>query len=139
MYLDDCMVHATTLDEFVTRLKEVFLQFRSCGITLNPAKCKLGLSVVEYVGHTIDKDGLHFTRSKLDSVLQFPRPKTKKQMKSFIGLANYFRDHIRNHSTRVQPLQAMVDNYDKRHASHKLKWSFKAIRAFEDIKKAIDE
>ena len=38
-------------------------------ILLNPAKCKFGLDEVEYVGHTINSTGLHFTRSKLDSVL----------------------------------------------------------------------
>ena len=102
LYLDDCMVHATSLDEYVERLRSVFHRFRKSGITLNPAKCKLGLSQVEYVGHTIDKDGLHFTRERLDSVLQIPRPTTKKQLKSFLGLANYFRDHIKNHSTIVR-------------------------------------
>ena len=71
----------------------MFQRFKESGITLNPKKCKLGLTQIEYVGHTINKDGLHFTREKLDSVLNFPKPKTKKQLKSFIGLANYFRDY----------------------------------------------
>ena len=96
LYLDDCMVHANTLEEYISRLRDVFLRFRNSSITLNPSKCKLGLTQVEYVGHTIDEDGLHFTRSKLDSVLNFPRPETQKQMKSFIGLANYYPAFIIN-------------------------------------------
>ena len=139
LYLDDCMVHASSTEEYLARLRTVFLRFRSSGITLNPEKCKLGLSQVEYVGHTIDDEGLHFTRSKLDSVLNFPRPETKRQVKSFLGLANYFRDHIRNHSTRVHPLQELVQKYDKRHANHKVKWTNRAQAAFEDIRNAIDE
>ena len=139
LYLDDCMVHASSLEEFLERLEEVFTRFRNSGITLNPSKCKLGLTQVEYVGHTIDEHGLHFTRSKLDRVLNFPRPETKKQMKSFIGLANYFRDHIANHSTRVQRLQDTVANYHKRLASHRIKWDDGLIAAFEDIRAAIDE
>jgi hypothetical protein len=139
LYLDDCMVHASSMDEYLDRLRTVFLRFRNSGITLNPSKCKLGLSQVEYVGHTIDSEGLHFTRSKLDSVLNFPRPETKRQIKSFLGLANYFRDHIKNHSTRVYELQQLVLRYDKKQASRKVTWTAKANAAFEDIRSAIDE
>ena len=138
LYLDDCIVHANTLEEFLERLETVFTRFSNSGVTLNPSKCKLGLTQVEYVGHTMDEHGLHFTRSKLDSVLNFPRPETKKQMKSFIGLANYFRDHIANHSTRVHKLQEAVAGYTKRHANHKVKWDSDTIAAFEDIRTAID-
>ena len=139
LYLDDCLVHANTLDEYLKRLRQVFLRFRESNIYLNPSKCKLGLSQVEFVGHTINKDGLHFTRDKLDSVLNFPRPETKKQIKSFLGLANYFRDHILNHSIRAQPLQDFVNGYDKKQARQRIKWTPEGIAAFEDLRQAIDD
>ena len=139
LFMDDCMIHAQTLDQYCDRLETVFLRFREKRITLNPLKCKLGLPQVEYVGHTINEDGLHFTRDKLDSVLNFPRPETKRQVKSFLGLANYFRDHIKNHSMRVQPLQDLVSDYEKRQARHKVNWTPESIAAFEDIRQAIDE
>ena len=139
LFLDDCMIHAPTLDIFLKRLRLVFQRFSDCNITLNPAKCKIGLPKVEYVGHTINEDGLHFTRDKLDSVLNFPRPQTKRQIKSFIGLANYFRDHISNHSLRAQPLQDLVNGYEKSQARHKIKWTDECTAAFEDLRQAIDE
>jgi len=139
LYLDDCMIHAPTLDIFLKRLRSVFQRFRDNNITLNPLKCKIGLSQVEYVGHTINKDGLHFTRDKLDSVLNFPRPQTKRQIKSFLGLANYFRDHIANHSLRAQPLQDLVNAYDKTQARHRIVWTPECVAAFEDLRQAIDE
>ena len=139
LYLDDCMVHADSIESFIDRLRLVFHRFRNAGITLNPAKCKIGLSQVEYVGHTIDKDGLHFTRGKLDSVVNFPRPTTKKQVKSFIGLANYFRDHIRDHSNRIYPLQQLVEKYDKRHARQPVVWTEQANDAFKDMCQAIHQ
>ena len=64
---------------------------------------------------------------------------TKRQVKSFIGLANYFRDHIRNHSTRIVPLQSLVDGYSAKQANQKVTWNDECEFAFEDIKKAIDE
>jgi hypothetical protein len=138
LYLDDCMVHAKTLDEYLKRLRLVFRRFRDSGVTLNPLKCTIGLSQVEYVGHTMNKHGTHFTRSKLDGVVNFPRPETKRQIKSFLGLANYFRDHIDRHSIRVQPLQDLVSNYDKKQASNRVVWTPDCIAAFEDIRDAID-
>ena len=139
LYLDDGIVPAEDDDKFIENLRLVFQRFLEHNITLNPSKCVLGLSQVEYVGHTINRDGLHFTRDKVDSVLNFPRLTTKRQVKAFLGLANYFRDHVRNHSTRVIPLQNLVDGYTARQAHQKVKWTDECEAAFEDIKKAIDE
>jgi hypothetical protein len=139
LYLDDCMVFASNTDEYMDRLEQVFRRFRAHKITLNPSKCHLGLSQVEYVGHTIDKNGLHFTRDKLDSVMNFPRPETMKHVKSFLGLANYFRDHIKNHSVRVQPLQDLVAGYTKQVARKKINWTTECDYAFKDVRQAIDE
>ena len=139
LYLDDCMVFAQTEDEYLKRLRQVFERFRKKGITLNPSKCKLGISTVEYVGHTINCNGLHYTRDKLDSVLNFPVPITKKQIKSFLGLTNHFHTHIKDHHTISEPLQRLVDGYDKRQAKHPIKWGSEHTKSFEALKKAIDE
>jgi hypothetical protein len=139
LYLDDCIVYASTLAEYMERLRLVFQRFREHNITLNPSKCYLGLTQVEYVGHTINEHGLHFTRDKVDSVLNFPRPTTCKNVKSFIGLANYFRDHILNHSLRVQALQDLVANYSKKVAHRQVEWTDECETAFNDIRQAIDE
>jgi len=139
LYLDDCMVHAGNDEEYMERLRQVFLRFREHSISLNPSKCNLGLTQVEYVGHTIDSHGLHFTRDKLDSVLNFPQPGNMKQVKSFLGLANYFRDHIKNHSLRVQPLQDLVEGYTKKLARNKINWTTECDTAFKDIRQAIDK
>ena len=133
------MVHATTQEQYIDRLRVVFTRFRDSGITLNPSKCSLGMSQIEFVGHTMNEHGLHFTESKLDSVLNFPRPETKKQVKSFLGLANYFRDHIKNHSTRVEPLQILVNKYEKGQARQKIVWTPECIRAYDDIRTGINE
>jgi hypothetical protein len=77
LYLDDCLVHADTLETFIERLEEVFKRLQEARITLNPQKCKVGLHNVEYVGHTIDHEGLHFSRSKIDSVVNFPLPEPR--------------------------------------------------------------
>ena len=84
LYLDDCIVFADTEREFTERLQAVFARFREFLITLNPSKCVLGLTQVEFVGHTINMDGLHFTRCKLDSVMQFPRRRRRSMSRCLL-------------------------------------------------------
>ena len=104
-YLDDILAYASSGKELLIRLRLLFERFRKFKITLNPDKCELGLSSVEYTGHVIDETGLSFTDKKLSGVKAFPIPDTQKQLKSFLGLANYFRDHVRNLSIIVQQQQ----------------------------------
>jgi hypothetical protein len=68
---------------------------------------------VEYVGHLIDSEGTHFTRTKLDSIAKVEEPKTMFEVKHFLGLSNYFRDHVSNFSVLAIPLQKLVIGYTK--------------------------
>ena len=117
LYLDDIIVFGTSEDEYVANLRQVFDRLTKFGITLNPNKCRFGMNEVEYVGHTINEEGMSFSTEKRGEVLDFPLPTTHKGMKQFLGLANYFRDHIKNHAIITQPLQAMVTNYNKKQST----------------------
>ncbi len=78
----------------LANLGSVFEKFKAHNITLNPKKCRFGQSAIEYLGQIIDKDGLRFSREKLDGVLNFNTPVVIKDLQKFIGLVNWFRDHI---------------------------------------------
>jgi hypothetical protein len=134
IYLDDVIVFADTQLSLVQRLRQCFERFRERGISLNPSKCKLGVTSVEYCGHLIDKDGAHFTQPKLESIADFPTPETQHALRSFLGLANWFRDHIRDHSRLVRPLHKVLEGYDKR---KRLIWTPELLKAYEDTKRAI--
>jgi hypothetical protein len=134
LYLDDIIVYGRTEEEFLKNLRQVFERLRKHRILLSPEKCRIGLSKVEYVGHMIDETGLSFSENKLREVLDFPLPTTHKGMKSFLGLANYFRDHVKDHSIIVKPLQDMVENYKK---NQPLKWTPELSQTFENVKKII--
>ena len=60
------------------------------------------------MGHKIDESGLHFSEEKLNDLRNYSQPTTQRQLKSFLGLASYFRDHIEHFSDNVHDLQAMV-------------------------------
>ena len=103
-YLDDLIVFAQTEEAFLANLEELFQRLLKANITLNPNKCRLGMEEIEYVGHTINCEGIHFSKEKLKSAQEFKTPTTHRELKSFLGLANYFRDHIRHYAEITSPL-----------------------------------
>ena len=76
-YLDDTIMPASSEEEFIERLTTILERFEKHDITVNPDKCVFGVSTITAVGHTINDQGVHFTREKLDSVLNFPNLRRK--------------------------------------------------------------
>ena len=120
----------------------LFKRLREVNITCNPKKCRFGLEEIEYVGHTLTKDGWSFARSKIDRVLEWPEPKTKGDLKKFIGLVNYFHSHVVNMSDHVHLLEGILHEntqYNRRHRNDGLQWNDKSRKIFHDVKEAIDK
>ncbi len=113
LYLDDVLVYATSEDEFTERLGILFQRFRQHNITLNPKTFAFGMEEVEFVGLILKVDGVHFSAKKRGKVLDFPLPRRQKQLKSFLGLVNYFRDHVENLSVLSVSLNDMTIPYKK--------------------------
>ena len=135
LYIDDLMIFGQTDDEFCDRLDQCLTKLEKHNVIVNPDKCEFGLERAEFVGHTIDQNGLCFTREKIDKVLQIPPCIYGKDLKSFLGVAVYFIDHIRNYATLVHPLHKMLKDYNK---NRKLIWTPEAILAFETVKEEIN-
>ena len=135
LYIDDIIVHGKTEEEFLTRLQMIFERFRKHKITINPTKCKFGMPEVQFVGHIINENGTTFSREKIDKVLEIEPPKTQKEIRKFIGVVNYFRDHIKNQSILIKPLYAMIHDYQP---TKKVNWNMEGITAFNEIKQAIN-
>ena len=137
MYLDDCIVHAKGSDEFLQRLEIVFKRFSDKNIKLKASKCKFGLKLIEYVGRQISKAGISMSTTKIRAVQEFPKPVVLTQLRSFLGLANYFRDFVPNHSNVVSPLHQMIDHAAKKQS--KLIWTVAGETAYEAIKDLISK
>ena len=135
MYLDDCIVFGRGNEEFVTRLRQVFQRFRFRRIFLKAKKCKLGLKKIGYVGKEISEHGISMSDDKIQHVLDFPKPMTNTQLRSFLGLANYFREFVPNHSHVVHPLQSMIDFAATKRTA--IKWSPEGETAFVEVKRLI--
>ena len=109
IYIDDVLLFGTTDDKYIDNSRKVLTRLREGQVTANPEKTELGLDEVEYVGHLISSTDTSFTSEKRLRVLDFPLPETEKALLQFIGLVNYFRDHVPHMTEMVQPLQGFQE------------------------------
>ena len=72
LYVDDVIVHGKTKEQFLHNLEEVFKRFQKYNIIISPSKTYVGMSDIEFVGHTINQEGITFSREKIDKVLAIP-------------------------------------------------------------------
>ena len=94
VYIDDVIIYATSEEELIRNLDLVFARIAEYGLVINPRKCATGNSQVEYVGFIINKYGLTISADKRDVVRRIARPATLHELRSFLGLTNYFRQMI---------------------------------------------
>ncbi|GBN26413.1 Retrovirus-related Pol polyprotein from transposon 297 [Araneus ventricosus] len=108
----------------------VFRKWREVGLTINLEKCAFGQNHVEFIGHIVGS-GQHSPDLEIAQVLRnLSRPSTKKELRSFLGLASYYRDYIPNFSEIVLPLTDLT----KRKVLNILPWSIEVEEAFVKIK-----
>lgn len=140
LYIDDLLIHAISEEDFILRTRKVFERFRERKLVIHMHKFSLGMSEVEFVGHVIDKSGTRFSEEKLQGVTDFPEPRTHGDIKSFVGLANFFRDHVNNLTGLIRPLQEIVKHYVKKTDKNKqFDWTPERRDSFEAVKKAIEK
>ena len=108
MYIDDILITGRTDEEHLCTLDLVLKRLDQYGLHLKRVKCSFMQPSVRYLGYLIDKDGLHTTPEKVRAVFQTPIPMNVQQLRSFLGLVNYFGKFIQNLSTTVQPLNHLL-------------------------------
>ncbi len=134
LYIDDVLVFGQDEKSFIANLRAIFTRFRKYKVTLNPKKCKLRMLSKEYVGHVLNEEGITFSKEKREKVLEFPIPQRMKELSGFLGLVNYFRDHISDMSGKVKPLRKMVISYEK---NKKVEWTPELEETFFKIRDEI--
>ena len=94
VYLDDILVSGKDSAEHLYNLHLVLQRLKSAGLTLKKSKCTFEVSSVEYLGHIIDAKGLHPSEAKVRAIRDAPSPTNITELKSFLGLLNYYHSLI---------------------------------------------
>ena len=132
-FLDDILVHTKTLEEHVTTLRELFGRLRNANLTARPSKCEIGCRSLQYLGHTVSNGEIKPNMDKVCQILDAPRPETKKQVRSFLGLVGYYRKFIPNFGAIASPLSDTT----KKGLPNKVKWDDPQEQAFESLKRSL--
>ncbi|XP_063075477.1 uncharacterized protein LOC134465637 [Engraulis encrasicolus] len=132
-FLDDVVIQSPDWDSHLIRVQAVIDSLKEAGLTANPKKCRLAFSETDYLGYTVGRGLVKPQEAKIRAIQDWPRPITKKQVRSFLGLAGYYRRFIANFATIAAPLTQLTT---KRH-SRMVKWDPAAEAAFNDLKRAL--
>ena len=132
IYIDDILITGHTEEEHLEHLTEVLTRLSKAGLTLKKAKCSFFLDSVEYLGHIISKDELHTSESKVKAVLEAPSPKNVPELRSFLGIVNYYGKFLPDLASALAPLYALLQK------KKKWKWGSKQQQAFNHVKNLLN-
>lgn len=132
-YLDDCVCFGKTFEEHLNALEMTFERLLKYRLKLKVSKCKFGYTELKLLGNIINGHGIKPTQEGLLAIKQFPSPTTIKQLRSFLGLANYFRKFIPNFSKVAHPLTELTKGTFKTKKSP-INWTNLHETAFKDLK-----
>ena len=110
-YIDDILVSGDTEEQHLDRLEQVFKRLHEYGLRLKMKKCEFLKPSVEYIGHGVDKHGLHALPSKVKAIVAAPAPRNVQELRSFLGLLNYYSKFIQNLSLSIiHPLNQLLQH-----------------------------
>ena len=137
-YLDDFLIFSTTFEEHQQHMDKLLDRLRSNGLFLNKKKCIFGKSRVMYLGHEISSEGLRPLKEKLELYANLKPPKNVKELRSFIGIVNYYREHCKGFAEIVAPINKLLSKVpSKKHAL--IPWDDNHQIAFESTIKALQK
>ncbi|GBG74853.1 hypothetical protein CBR_g19366 [Chara braunii] len=130
VYLDDILVFSKTLQEHQGHLRQVLEKLREAN---NAKKCEWAKTQVLYLGHVLDENGIKPEDSKIEAIRDWPTPRILTELRSFLGLAIYYRKFVRNFSTIAAPLRRLL----KKEAIWQ--WDKDCTSALKKLKRALIE
>ena len=130
-FLDDILIFSRTEEEHLRHVRLVLERLRAQELYVKTSKCAFMQREVEFLGHRIGADGLRVAPDKVSSVQQWPQPKNVGDVRSFLGLANFYRRFVRDYSRIALPLTELTKD------AVSWQWGAEQQRAFDDLKAAL--
>ena len=136
VYLDDILVYSKNEDEHEQHLRQVLQRLKDNQLYARLSKCTFFTNSIEYLGHIVDGDGLRPNPQLVQALMDFPQPRTLKELQSFLGLANYYRKFIANFSKIALPLTDATRNNAQGNL-RPIEWTESMQTAFDALKEAL--
>lgn len=108
VYIDDIVIYGRTLEEHMTNLEKVLERLNEHKLKVKPSKCHFLKQSINYLGYVISSEGIGMDPKKTTAIREFVTPKNEKQLKSFLGLAGFYRKYVPNFSIIAEPLHNLL-------------------------------
>ena len=131
VYMDDMLVCSANEAEHLQHLRSVLMTLRESRLFVKLSKCDFLKPDVKFLGHVVGANGLHVDPAKVAAVQQWLPPANVAEVRSFLGLANFFRRFIQGYSSLVAPVPSLLRK------STVFQWSPACQNAFERVKQIL--
>ncbi|RVW15572.1 Retrovirus-related Pol polyprotein from transposon 17.6 [Vitis vinifera] len=128
VFIDDILVYSKSREEHERHLSIVLQTLRDKRLYAKLKKCEFWLNKVSFLGHVVSKDGISVDSGKVDVVSNWKRPTTMTEIRSFLGLAGYYRQFIEGFSKIALPLTSLTQK------GVKFEWSDDCEHSFQELK-----
>ena len=130
VYLDDILVYSSSEEDHLGHLRQLFETLRSQKLYGKKEKCSFLVDSVMFLGYVVSKDGVSVDQSKIEAIKSWPSPTTISEVRSFHGLASFYRRFIRDFSTITSPISDCMKK-------GVFVWNVDAQKAFDLIKERL--
>ncbi|GBG92291.1 hypothetical protein CBR_g55060 [Chara braunii] len=131
VYLDNILIFSKSMEEHVKHLEEVLQVLKEAQLHLNLEKSEFGRDSVIYLGHRLSADGLEPEVTKVEVIREWPQPANVRELRSFLGLASYYRKFVPKFSVIAHPLSILT----RKNVAYA--WCEKCETAFQALKEAL--
>uniref|UniRef100_A0A1B6LP54 RNA-directed DNA polymerase n=1 Tax=Graphocephala atropunctata TaxID=36148 RepID=A0A1B6LP54_9HEMI len=131
IYLDDCLIYGTNIDDHINDLKDILQRFRDVNLSVKLQKCKFAAEEIEYLGHMLNKEGVRPLKKKVEAIHNYPRPQSVREVRGFLGLSGYYRTHIKNFADIAKPLTQLTKG------NQSFNWTDECEQAFKSLKEKL--
>ena len=126
--LDNILITGPTDEDHLSNLEAVLKRLANAGLRLKTKKCQFMKPSLECLGHQVDKEGFQPVEAKVLAVKDVPSPTNVSELKSFLGMINFYRKFLPNLSSTLEPLHELL-----RKETH-FKWCKRQQEAFQAAK-----
>lgn len=129
VYLDDIIITSNSLEEHFRLLRIVAERLRRANLTISLSKSKFCQKEISYLGYTLSDKGLAIDSTKVQPILEYPIPKTPKDVRRFVGMVSFYKQFIDHFSDLTAPITDLLKK-----SKGKIVWTKDADEAFLRIK-----
>ncbi|GJZ45132.1 putative reverse transcriptase domain-containing protein [Tanacetum coccineum] len=133
VFIDDILIYSKSKEEHEVHLRLVLELLRKEKLYAKFSKCEFWLQEVHFLGHVVNQNGIHVDPSKIEAVKNWKAPTTPSEIRSFLGLAGYYRRFITNFSKIAKPLTSLTQK------NQKYVWGVEQEEAFQTLKNNLCE